>query len=429
MFVLKRKMLGHSCDCTEWMRNGDFTPNRFDAQKDAVGVICQTKIDQHPENTVGIIAMGKDQKAEVLVNCSRETGRVLAAAHKMKIEGSADILVAIQTAQLALKHRKNKKQTQRIILFVGSPIKVSVKLLVKAGKKLKKNNVAVTLVFVWREERERERLVDIVNFGEEEHNTPILEEFLKAVKSTDNSHLITVPSGTQQLLSDMLIPSPIFAQQAGMNDLGLPADGSGASVPGENPLAAGGNRGFEADMDADMATAIRQSLEEERARQEAMTREQQPQSQAPQQVPPVAADDVPSAVNSGNDDIANENDEQVGNDEMEAEDEELLQALQMSIQPDADEPMQNTTENVSANQGDVTQVLDDDAYMNELLSGLPGVGIEDIDIHVCAHMFSLVFGLLGEDKEKSGDGDTEMKDKDKKKDKSKDQDKDDETDT
>jgi len=76
------------CDCTEWMRNGDFTPNRFDAQKDAVGVICQTKIDQNPENTVGLISMGKDQKAEVLVNCSRDAGRVLAAAHKMRIEGS-----------------------------------------------------------------------------------------------------------------------------------------------------------------------------------------------------------------------------------------------------------------------------------------------------------------------------------------------------
>lgn len=74
--------------------------------------------------------------------------------------------------KLALKHRQNKNQRQRIIVFVGSPLNVDEKTLVKIGKKLKKNNVAV----------------DVINFGEEAENTPKLEAFIEAVNSGDNRY-------------------------------------------------------------------------------------------------------------------------------------------------------------------------------------------------------------------------------------------------
>ena len=44
-------------DNSEYMRNGDYTPSRFDAQSDAVNTIFQTKIDSNPENTVGLMTM------------------------------------------------------------------------------------------------------------------------------------------------------------------------------------------------------------------------------------------------------------------------------------------------------------------------------------------------------------------------------------
>jgi len=97
------------CDCSEWMRNGDLMPTRFESQKDALGVISNAKTEQNQENTIGLISMGGNGKADVLVNCTNDVGRVLAAADKMKIDGKADILVALQTSQLALKHKKNKK--------------------------------------------------------------------------------------------------------------------------------------------------------------------------------------------------------------------------------------------------------------------------------------------------------------------------------
>ena len=74
------------------------------------------------------------------------------------------------TSQLALKHRENKNQRQRIVAFVGSPIADPEESLVKLGKKLKKNNVAV----------------DIINFGEEAENEAKLKAFIESVDSGEN---------------------------------------------------------------------------------------------------------------------------------------------------------------------------------------------------------------------------------------------------
>lgn len=97
-----------------------------------------------------------------------------------------------------MKHRQNRNQRQRIIVFVASPVESDEKALVKLAKKLKKNNVAV----------------DIINFGEEAENTSRLEAFINNVNNSDNSHLVTIPPGPH-LLSDMLISTPIVAGEDG----------------------------------------------------------------------------------------------------------------------------------------------------------------------------------------------------------------------
>ena len=71
-----------------------------------------------------------------------------------------------------MKHRQNKSQKQRIVLFIGSPIEEDDKELAKLGKRLKRNNVAV----------------DVINFGEETTNTPKLEAFLAAVNNNENRY-------------------------------------------------------------------------------------------------------------------------------------------------------------------------------------------------------------------------------------------------
>ena len=85
----------------------------------------------------------------------------------------------IKIAHLALKHRQGKNHKTRIVAFVGSPIEADEKEMIKLAKKLKKEKVIrldslVAPVF-------RQVNIDIVNFGEDELNTDILNKFVTTI--------------------------------------------------------------------------------------------------------------------------------------------------------------------------------------------------------------------------------------------------------
>lgn len=108
-------------DNSEFTRNGDYAPTRFQAQADAVNLLAGAKTQHHPENTVGVMSMA-GKTPQVLVTPTPDLGKVLNAMQQMQIEGEVNLATAVQIAQLALKHRENKHQRQRIVVFVGSPI-------------------------------------------------------------------------------------------------------------------------------------------------------------------------------------------------------------------------------------------------------------------------------------------------------------------
>ncbi|TNY19937.1 hypothetical protein DMC30DRAFT_378202 [Rhodotorula diobovata] len=252
--------------------NGDFIPNRLQAQSDCIFTIMGTKINAHPENEVGLMVMA-GKGPEVLVTLTQDEGKLMAALHDVKSGGEADLMTGIQVAQLALKHRQNKNQRQRIIVFAGSPIKDSQAALVKLGKKLKKNNVAL----------------DIISFGTPdvdlsipslpssssssaapaaaaapETNDTKLSALVEATSSSDNSHFVAVEPGPH-LLSERVQQSAILRREGGGGDdeMGGAAGGGG-----------GGNAdefGVDPNLDPELAMALRMSLEEERARQAAAT--------------------------------------------------------------------------------------------------------------------------------------------------------------
>eukprot|EP01083_Nonionella_stella_P211858 765589_1 len=136
------------CDCSEYMRNGDFYPSRFSAQADAIRLTSNCLMEQNIENTVGLVAMRPNQKNNVVINCSKNIGSIVSSLDKIKIGNSLeitdndtiDIISALKTAKLALKCRLNKKQNQRIIIFIGSPKKTTLNndKLLKFAKQLKK---------------------------------------------------------------------------------------------------------------------------------------------------------------------------------------------------------------------------------------------------------------------------------------------------
>ena len=160
-------------DNSEWTRNGDYAPTRWQAQADAINFVAGVKIESHPETTVGVLTLaGKNPQIAVTPtqvrrgaldlpigvdstprptvrsfptisliprprynihrhsHCFDSTNphffqdlrKILNCMYETKIEGEIQISRGIQIAQLALKHRENKNQRQRIILFCGSPI-------------------------------------------------------------------------------------------------------------------------------------------------------------------------------------------------------------------------------------------------------------------------------------------------------------------
>ncbi|GKT89839.1 26S proteasome non-ATPase regulatory subunit 4 [Colletotrichum tofieldiae] len=233
-------------DNSESSRNGDYQPTRYDAQADAVNVIFQTITNGNPESSVGLMSMG-GKGPEVLVTLTTDQGKILDGLHrtKTKIKGTSHLATGIQVAGLALKHRQNKSQRQRIIVFVCSPIEEEEKKLVQLAKKMKKGNVSV----------------DFVLFGDldDDDTQKKLQAFNEGVKGGEGSNLV--------LLSDQLISSPIL--------LGDSAGGSGGGGGGGE--SSGGNFGefdFDPAMDPELALALRMSMEDEKARQEKKAREE-----------------------------------------------------------------------------------------------------------------------------------------------------------
>ncbi|KAJ5091095.1 hypothetical protein NUU61_005965 [Penicillium alfredii] len=237
-------------DNSESSRNGDYTSTRWQAQVDAVSIVHSVKMRVHPQSAVGLMSMG-GKGPEVLSTFTSDFGSILSGLHKTKIHGISHLSSSIQVAGLALKHRSEKSQRQRIIVFSCSPIAEDEKTLVKLAKKMKKNNVSI----------------DVVAFGDlESDQTKKLEAFVENVKSGDGSHLAVIPPGPH-LLSEELQVNPILA-------------GEGAET-GEAGAGGGdaGGFGFEdaAENDPELAFALRLSLEEEKNRQEKEKREQEEQ--------------------------------------------------------------------------------------------------------------------------------------------------------
>jgi 26S proteasome regulatory subunit N10 len=237
-------------DNTEWAQNGDYTPSRFEAQRDAVHMLFQAKTNANPESAVALMTMGGNGP-DVLVTLTDDFGKMLAALHATKMHGTAHFTTALQVGQLALKHRQNKNQRQRIIVFVCSPIDEEQADLVKLAKKMKKNSISV----------------DIINFGEVNTNTTKLEAFIAAINSADTSHLVTIPAGGN-LLSDDVARSAIVGREG----------------PGGTEEGGGDGNDFEFGidpaMDPELAMALRMSLEEEQARQRAETQAAEPAVEA-----------------------------------------------------------------------------------------------------------------------------------------------------
>ncbi len=356
-------------DTSEFMRNGDFTPTRHESQQDAANLVVGAKMQQNPESSVGVLTMastGRGAGARVLVSPTDDMGNILNSLHNASVGGQLNFVEGVQVAQLALKHRRNKNGAQRIVLFVGSPVEAEQKALVKVGKLLKKNNIAV----------------DVVVLGDRDGNADKLRAFVDAANANDNSNLVAIPAGV--VPSDVLISSPVIQGK----DSG--GGGSGESTTGGGGGGGGGFAefgGIDPNLDPELAMALRISMEEERARQEAAA---SAEGAAAEASPAAPTEEAPAASTP-------KTPEAPDNDDAMDEDDALLQeALAMSMKEDTEgatvEPaameddddeeemklalamsMQQSEAPAPAAAGE----FNDPAFVNSMLAQLPGVDPND----------------------------------------------------
>lgn len=356
-------------DTSEYLRNGDYIPNRLVCMCDAATLVSDAKLGQNPESSVGILQMSGG--IEVLASPTTDMSKILAVCADLKIRGKLSLDQGLSVAALALKHRKNKNGDQRIIAFVASPLdnsEGSTKKLIKIAKQLKKNGIAV----------------DIVCMGETEQNQQILTQFIEAVSKDSNSHLVTVPEGI--LPSDVLISSPIVYGNDGAAGGGVGGAGGAFAEYG----------GMDPNLDPELALALRASMEEERARQQEQSSKAAESGNATTATTAGGEEDddvIQQALlmSMATDSKADESTQKTvssGNDE--DEDEILAKALMMSQQEEASnkesEQQKQSTTNANAPSSSSSAVaapnalFSDPSFVSQLLADLPGVDVNSPEI-------------------------------------------------
>lgn len=255
-------------DDSEYMRNGDFSPTRLQAQQDAVGIVCQSKTQSNPENNVGLLTMAGPQ---VLNTLTTDVAQLLSKLHGVQPKGSINFIRGVRVAHLVLKHRQGKQHRMRIVVFVGSPIETEANDLVTLAKSLKKEKVSV----------------DVVSFGEADANTAKLEQFISTLNGEDRSggsHLLTVPTGCGSDLSGALVSSPVVQTE----------DNARAA----SSASGGFEFGIDPNDDPELVLALRVSMEEQRQRQEEEARRAAADAAArdPTQIPLPTVAEMPAAT-------------------------------------------------------------------------------------------------------------------------------------
>ena len=220
-------------DNSFFSRNGDAVTSRFNAQIDAIISLSNYKLNENVESCVGLMTMA-GRSTEIITTPINQINGITSKFNSISIDGHCDFVKSLSIAQLALKHRVNKNQHERVILFVASEIKERAEELFKVAKNLRRNNTAL----------------DIINICNSQ-NVRTLEQMIEIVNVDGNSHLVDFNAGTNTL-SNVLRLSPVM--------------GKSSNVPAPE---------FDEEVDPELEMVLRISLEEEKKRMEELARKQE----------------------------------------------------------------------------------------------------------------------------------------------------------
>lgn len=252
-------------DNSEPSRNGDILPKRFQAQMDAVSSLINYKTNQNVETSVGLMTSGGDN-VQILVTPTNETSLLYSVFNKIQMGGDSRFAKSLQIAHLALKHRVNKNQKERIIAFVTSEIHENEAEIIDICRKMRRNNTQIDII-------------NISNSG----NVNILKTIIDTVNIDDQSYFLNYDKQGAESLNETVRKSPIMFNNENMN---------------QNQ---GG--GFDDEYDEQLQAILRMSLEEEQKRIDEIEKQNAPEKNEEEERLLQQADDI---VNTDNKVMDNE---------------------------------------------------------------------------------------------------------------------------
>ena len=311
-------------DNSSYARNGDALPTRLQAQFDATAALVNHKTNDNMETYVGLMTCSGS--GDILITPTNEASAIYSCFGRVQVGGQLSLARSLQIASLALKHRVNKNQRERIVVFVASEIRDSPEDLFLAARSLRRNNTSV----------------DIVNICNES-NLRLLQQFLEIVNIADSCKLLNYQGGLN-ILTDALRSSGL---------LGGAADDNG---------------GFQEEMDPELEMALRISMEEEKRRLEELERKRtggEGGNAAPEQTPARGAmliekaggdeEEKESLISKANEMVEEENDKgkQTGAGQTKEneyiKDPAFIKEILKDLQIDTDEKKKKDEEDKNAN--------------------------------------------------------------------------------
>lgn len=129
-------------DNSDQSRNGDVFPNRLAAQLECVTMLASRVTSANLESAVGLLAAS----GELLCTPTQEPSAVLATFPRIVVGGRPCIAKTLSISLLALKHRANQNQHERVVLFVASPPRDPADKLFALATELRRNHVRLDLI-------------------------------------------------------------------------------------------------------------------------------------------------------------------------------------------------------------------------------------------------------------------------------------------
>ncbi|KAJ1915078.1 proteasome regulatory particle base subunit rpn10 [Mycoemilia scoparia] len=258
-------------DNSEYSRNEDIYPSRFEAQLDAAEYIFSAKLSDNAETNVAVVS-GAGNSVSVLTSLTAQRSAFGRVKDRLEIEGTFSFVLALNISRMVLKN--TPISSKRVIVFISGPLTEDEITIESVAKKMRKNNICVDLVDL-SGIKENERKVELF------HNT---------VNKDQTSNLLIVETNGETLRNQVRTALFTSGRSGGFGDLDDPtvdhelaeairlslqevggASANADSQQGANAQASGtgpdGNNANieESEEDRDIRLAIEMSLRESAA--------------------------------------------------------------------------------------------------------------------------------------------------------------------